>query len=324
MPQDHATALGSRRSATALPSPFDLDDPETYARWQAAKLEGYPERVEELMVCVRNPYRLSAAERDALLERLRKTNMAIYTTQRVGGPQRALVRRLGRQFGLLELDENPCAEGSGISALEARGEGRRGDYIPYSRRALNWHTDGYYNAPGRRVRAFVLHCVRPAATGGDNALLDPEIAYILLRDRNPEHIRALMHPAAMTIPPHVEAGAELRPARSGAVFSVAPDTGNLHLRYTARARHVHWRADPATRAAAAALGALLAEDPPHLFRLRLGPGQGLLCNNVLHRRDAFTDTPGQGRLLYRARYYHRVAGTDLADTWRGAETACCG
>jgi hypothetical protein len=47
-----------------------------------------------------------------------------------------------------------------------------------------------------------------------------------------------------------------------------------------------------------------------VFALRLAGGQGLVCNNVLHNRSAFNDAPapGRGRLVYRARYFDRVAG----------------
>jgi hypothetical protein len=34
---------------------------------------------------------------------------------------------------------------------------------------------------------------------------------------------------------------------------------------------------------------------------------GLVCNNVLHDRAAFTDSGTRKRLLYRARYFERVA-----------------
>jgi hypothetical protein len=33
---------------------------------------------------------------------------------------------------------------------------------------------------------------------------------------------------------------------------------------------------------------------------------GLLCNNVLHDRSAFSDDPSRPRLLYRARYLDRI------------------
>ena len=40
----------------------------------------------------------------------------------------------------------------------------------------------------------------------------------------------------------------------------------------------------------------------------LEPGMGIVCNNVLHRRDGFVDDPSRSRLLYRARYLDRVGG----------------
>ncbi len=87
------------------------------------------------------------------------------------------------------LDRNWLADDDGISSVTVPGEGGRGDYIPYTNRPIRWHTDGYYNPPERRIRAMVLHCVAPAASGGENALLDHEIAYLLLRDAIPRTSR---------------------------------------------------------------------------------------------------------------------------------------
>ena len=54
--------------------------------------------------------------------------------------------------------------------------------------------------------------------------------------------------------------------------------------------------------------ALLADaDCPWVFRGRLEPGMGLVCNNVLHDRAAFSDSDTRKRLLYRARYFDRIA-----------------
>ena len=47
-------------------------------------------------------------------------------------------------------------------------------------------------------------------------------------------------------------------------------------------------------------------DAPDVLRVRLEPGMGLVCNNVLHGRAAFVDDPAQPRLLYRARYLDRM------------------
>jgi alpha-ketoglutarate-dependent taurine dioxygenase len=79
------------------------------------------------------------------------------------------------------------------------------------------------------------------------------------------------------------------------------------MRYTARTRSVEWREDPATRAAVQRLNEILESAAPCVFTLRLAPGQGLVCNNVLHDRSSFTDAPGAGRLVYRARYCDRIA-----------------
>jgi len=298
--------------ARPLASPFSLEHDGLYRRWRAWKLENYPSRAEALVVPVRDPRAPTPAEADRLLQVCRKANMAIYRSSLGGLADKDVPRRLGERFGLRSLDANLLADEDSITSLEVvPGKSGRG-YIPYSNRRLLWHTDGYYNPPGRRIRAFVLHCVSPAATGGDNALLDPEIAYIRLRDADPGHVRALMAPDAMTVPPNTEEGAE-RPASTGPVFAVDSAGGNLHMRYTARTRSIAWKDDAATRAAVRALEALLADDAPGVFRYRLNAGEGLLCNNVLHSRAAFEDAEGARRLLYRARYYDRIAGTDLEE-----------
>jgi hypothetical protein len=111
----------------------------------------------------------------------------------------------------------------------------------------------------------------------------------------------------LTIPANEEDGATMRPAQTGPVFST--DGGALHMRYTARTRSIEWRPDEATRAAVQYLKQILDSDSPYVFTLRLAAGQGLVCNNVLHDRSAFTDAPGEGRLVYRARYVDRVAST---------------
>ena len=296
-------------------SPFSLDNETAYRRWRDAKLNAYPTAAEALVVEIQDPRNLTAAEAQAMLGICRKTNMVLYASRRGGREDKAMARALGEQLGLQRLDNNMLADDDGITSLQVvAGKSQRG-YIPYSNKRLLWHTDGYYNTPEARIRAFVLHCVSPAAEGGENRLLDHEIVYILLRDANPEHIRALMQPDAMTIPANTESGEETRAASVGPVFSVDA-AGNLHMRYTARTRSIEWKQDAATREAVRFLEHLLTGDSPYIFRHRMAAGQGLVCNNVLHNRTAFTDDVDKGiaRLVYRARYYDRVRGTNLNDT----------
>lgn len=288
-------------------SPFDLARVDPYARWRENKLTGYPARIEDLLVEVRDPRHLTSAEHAAILALCRRTNMAIYASRGGDDPDKEIPRLLGRRLGLVNLDHNMGADEDAISSLTVQDDALHRGYIPYTNRPIAWHTDGYYNGPDRQIHAMVLHCVQPAASGGDNELLDHEIAYILLRDQDPDYIRALMHPRAMTIPANVVEGKQLRPDQPGPVFSVHPD-GYLHMRYTDRTRSILWRDDQLTREAVACLKDILHRRTAWHFKGRLESGWGLVSNNSLHTRTRFEDgTPP--RRLFRARYYDRIAGT---------------
>ena len=296
-----------------------LADDDTYAEWRERKLAALPASVEELIVEVRDPRRLTDAEHAALLRRCRDANMAIYAGRTGDDPDRAIPRRLGERFGLRQLDHNPGADDDAITSIRVQSDRQHAGYIPYTTRPIAWHTDGYYNPPDRRIGAFILHCVQPAAEGGENALIDPELLYLRLRDQSPAHIAALTRPDVMTIPPNLVDGIEQRPACPGPVFLTGAD-GRLAMRYTDRRRNIEWRDDAATAEALVALRGQLAEPPTGQpgaqpagsvlprFTARLASGWGVLCNNVLHTRTAFRDD-GAPRLLYRARYHERIAGS---------------
>ncbi len=289
-------------------SPFDLDNPAAYAVWRKIKLATAPGSLADLIVEVKDPKALTDKERLALLERCACANMAIYA----GGnhaEDKEIPRLLGLQLGLKTLDGNYLSDEDGISALTLSGAGTRREFIPYTDRAINWHSDGYYNAPERTVRGMILHCVESAECGGETRLLDHELAYLLLRDENPEFIRALSQPDVMTIPARSAAegvGEVARPEQAGPVFSVDRQ-GFLHMRYTARSRSIAWKEDAATRAALACLEQILKRGTPWTFQGRLEAGMGLVCNNVLHERTAFSDSPARRRLIFRARFCERVA-----------------
>ncbi|MDH5648088.1 MAG: TauD/TfdA family dioxygenase [Gammaproteobacteria bacterium] len=299
-------------SARSQQSPFSLKNEDGYKRWRDGKLQNYPSRLEELLVELDNPYALSRNEHGAMLSRVRKCNFVIYECMSAREDKDA-ARAVGQAFGLQRLDPNLLADDDGITSLTVvPGKSLRG-YIPYTDKRILWHTDGYYNPPERQIRAMLLHCATPAATGGENGLMDHEIAYLLIREHNPDFIRALMAQDIMTIPENTETGPEqLRPAQTGPVFSIDPQSGALHMRYTARTRSIEWKQDELTQEAVRFLETVLAGTFGYIFRHRLSSGQGLLCNNVLHSRTAFTDDPDTGsqRLLFRARYYDRIQGTE--------------
>lgn len=293
-----------------MSNPFDLDREDTYRAWRAVKLAAYPATPERLRVPLIDPERPSQTELAEIRQRIAAYNMALVEVEPARVEPEAILA-LGRALGLHRTDANLWADTSAVSRIEAVGEDAgsmrgRADFIPYTTKPLSWHTDGYYNAADAQIGAWSLFCARPARQGGTNGLLDHEIAYLLLRDEDPAHIAALSHPEAMTIPAHVVDGQTLRPASVGPVF--ATRHGRLHMRYTARARNIQWRDDPATQAARAALDRLYSRATVFTFELRMKAGQGLIANNVIHCRSGFEDgdTPAARRLLYRVRYLDRI------------------
>ena len=287
-------------------SPFDLEADEAYAAWRERKLAAWPTNSVELMTEIDDGSALQTSDIDAIRSSLSRSNIAFYRLKSPVSGDKAMIRGLGRRLGLERLDNNLCADGDGITSLTVVEKRREGEYIPYTNRPLNWHTDGYYNSLDQQIRGVILHCVRPAEEGGGNAFLDHEIAYIQLRDKNPEFIRALMEPDAMTIPPNVQNGRELRPVQTGPVFSVDPQ-GYLHMRYSARAKNIEWKDDSTTQEAAKCLLNLFQQDSPYILRHRLEAGEGVISNNALHCRTGFSHEKGDvSRLLYRARYFDRV------------------
>jgi len=290
-----------------MSSPFDLADDTAYRAWRDAKLAAYPRSVDELVVPLADPRHLTTDEIEDLGLRCARANMAIYSAPHLPAGDKSIPKQLGQQLGLTRLEGNYLADEDGLSSITPAGEegGARGDFIPYTHKPINWHTDGYYNTFDRRILGMTLHCAQDAEAGGENALLDHEIAYIQLRDANPDYIAALMQPDAMTIPARMDEDNVARPEQSGPVFAVDPVQGFLYMRYTARTRSIVWKDDAVTQAAVKALADILANSE-YILTARLRPGMGLICNNVLHTRSGFSDSPEHRRLLYRGRYYDRL------------------
>ncbi len=288
-------------------NPFSLDNSSDYSKWRDAKLANAIVHTDELIVEIKDPLHLNATESQALLQRCQRSNMVVYMSRvEMDEP---MLRRFGEQLGLVNLDANWLADKHGISRITVSNpDNQRQTYIPYTDRAIKWHTDGYYNPPDRQIRGMVLHCAQNAGIGGENRVMDHEIAYLLLRDANPDFIRALSAADVMTIPERVDEFDGTREAQTGPVFSVDA-SGYLHMRYTARTRSIEWKQDEITLAAVAQLETILASETPHIQQLKMEAGMGLLCNNVLHDRSAFTDDSNHPRLLYRARYLERISAT---------------
>jgi len=287
---------------------LDISDITGYQKWRDQKVRAYENKAHLVVVDIQGD-KLTKSELLDLKSACDRFNYTIYRLQDPELGTKNFVHEAGLQLGLKRLDGNLCSDEDNITSIQVMESGRHSVYIPYTDKKLTWHTDGYYNEDANTIRSMILHCVRPAETGGENLMLDHEMAYIQLRDENPLYIEAFTQANVLTIPPNIENGKEIRGAKSGPVFSIDSLTDSLHMRFSARTRNIQWKEDSLTQEAVECMRGLLNENNPHVITYRMNAGEGIIANNVLHNRTAFTDGE-ETRLLYRARYYDRVEKTD--------------
>ncbi len=286
-------------------SPFSLENDDVYAAWRARKLELRRALEPARAFGLGADGQLAAADLAAAARQVDAFGFVLFAGDRPLDKDGFIA--LNRQLGLERLDANPGADADRVTSLtRVDDEDPRAQYIPYTNRALNWHTDGYYNGPGRAIQAFALYCVQPAARGGGNFLFDHEYLYLQIRDRAPELLRALMRSDLMRVPANVRDGRVVRAEESGPVFAIDGDSGALQMRYTSRPRNIVWKNDrQSARALDLVRELLMAGDGT--FEIRLRRGQGLVCRNLLHGREAYADDPAlPPRLVFRARYLDPV------------------
>lgn len=291
-------------------NPLSLDNETDYQFWRESKIRAYENQANKNIVEISGEF-ASEEELSHLIAACNKFNYVIYRLSDSRAGDKHFVRQTGLSLGLNRLDGNLCSDEDNISSIQVMSTGRQTGYIPYTNKKLTWHTDGYYNETSRTIRAMVLHCIRPAETGGENLMLDHEMAYIQLRDENPQYISAFAELDVLTIPPNIENGVEIRGAQSGPVFSLDAQSDSLHMRFSARTRNIEWKNNSLTQEAVACMNQLLEPNNPYVITYRMKVGEGIIANNVLHNRTPFIDSelPEKKRLLFRARSYDRVSSS---------------
>lgn len=286
----------------------DLSQDGPWNDWRDAKIRSF-EASQALVPVTLDSFDDVAPE--ALIEvkrRCKTDNFALYRVARqpptVEEAGDAIVRFAAR-LGLDLSEEHRSAEDNGIVILRTTSAPGKEGYIPYTSKPMNWHTDGYYNPSGRPIQSFILHCYEQAETGGENQLVDPEMAYLAMREANPAYVQAMMQPDAMTIPENREVDGTIRPASVGPVFFPHPASGRLQMRYTARTRSIAWKDDGATKEAADWLRGWLTSPAATAVSVRFRAGDGVVNNNVLHNRTGFESV--SARAVLRVRFHDRVS-----------------
>ena len=295
----------SAQAPKQLPSHFELADVYAYHSWREAKIAPYPMSFNDLRVKI-NDYRfISNVDLNSIGDNCKRFNFSFYDLGTVAD-DRQIPLDIARQLGLSVSDKHLCGDKVGLSEIKVSEKRAPGEYIPYTNKPINWHTDGYYNQSEHKILSMILHCAHNAALGGGNGYFDHEILYILLRDENPDFIKVLMEDDVLTIPENVQDGKVIREAQTGPVFSIYP--WGLHMRYTARTKSIIWKKDPVVQRAVEKIGEILDSDSIYKITHQFLPGQGVVSNNVLHMRTAFedTNTAEDQRLIYRMRFYERM------------------
>ena len=80
----------------------------------------------------------------------------------------------------------------------------------------------------------------------------------------------------------------------------------LHMKFTMRERNITWNKN--TTEAINILKSIIKESSDYHIINKLEPGNGVITNNIIHMRTAFTNSKNKNRLLYRLRSKQRVAG----------------
>ena len=133
-----------------------------------------------------------------------------------------------------------------------------------------------------------------------NKYMDHEIAYILYNEMY-KNIADLMDPKTYTIPKNK---LNNREEINNPIFSF--HQGRLHMKFSMRERNILW--NNKISKVVNNLKKIIETSREFHITHRLLAGQGVITNNVIHMRTAFTNSENKNRLLYRLRSKKRVGG----------------
>ena len=289
-----------KRWNARYPNRFDLGTQDDYLKWRDEKLAAYPKNVGDLVVELGDMTAITAAEKGKILETVERANMCVYTAGSAELDMNSLLA-LGQQLGVSHTDKSSRH----MQSDELTDSGILNRAIPFSTRHCNWHTDATYYGSDSTIQALFLLCKRPAVEGGSNKVLDHEVLYIQLRDKDPDALEVLMNKDCFNYRNPTTGEIDLH--RGGKVFWTNAD-GHLCHRFSFRKTDMAWSGDSDVAAAGHVLESLISDEPAHVIEGRLESGMGLISNNVLHTRERLVDSDdaAKKRLLFRARFYDRV------------------
>lgn len=266
-----------------------------FLKWAAQKENNIPKNINEISVEIKDINRATKNEISKIKSTLDKFNSCLYRSNRDLESNSCLLD-FAKAVGMKTFDCNNI-EANEISTISSI-KNENVQYIPYTNKALNWHTDGYYDK--KPLFSWLLHCINPADDGGENYLLDHELAmreYVLSYD----DIEVLMNKRAITIP---ESQGSNRSELSTYIFSFDNDYEKLHMRFSMRKENIKM-SDNTFTAMSKLTDVIENNCSKYSINYKLSKNEGILSNNILHGRNSFKDDKVQRKLL-RIRSYERL------------------
>ena len=266
-----------------------------FLRWAEEKENNIPQNTDGISVNIHDINNVKISEIAKIKETIHKYNSCIYSSK-VALKNNTNLLKFVESVGMRTYDCNNI-ESNEISTITPL-QNNKINYIPYTDKPLNWHTDGYYDK--KSIFSWLLHCVNPATQGGENYLLDHELAlreYVLRND----DINNLMAEDAITIPESKETS---RPEISTYIFSFKNQYKKLHMKFSMRKDNIG--ISPKASSAITKLREIIENDcSKYSLTYKLQKNEGIITNNILHGREAFKDDKVKRKLL-RIRSYERL------------------
>ena len=272
---------------------------EDYKRWKDNKLETFTKNLDELTVQITSPNAISKPEKSMVISLLDNHNIVFFHIDRVKQTNKSTIKNFASQIGLSNYELDSQSDKDGLTEIkDIKITEKSSEYVPYTTKELNWHTDGYYTDQKNSVLSWLLFCKTSAESGGINKYLDHEIAYILFNNKS-KRLEDLMLNDTCCIP---ENSITNRKEVFNPVFMFK--NKRLHMKFSMRKKNIIWNKN--SLQAIDVLKSIIKDSSQYHITKKLDTGMGVITNNVIHMRTAFTNSRNKNRLLYRLRSKKRV------------------
>jgi hypothetical protein len=262
-----------------------------FKQWASEKEDNIPSNINDLKIDLHDINHISLKEISIIKDKIKRFNCCIYKSH-VDLLTQADLLNFAKSIGMKTYDDNNIHSNPVSSIMPLEPE-KTVNYIPYTNKQLNWHTDGYYDE--KPIFSWLLHCEEPAFSGGENYLLDHELAireYILKHD----NLDQLTRPDSFIIPSNADAG---RNETKGYICDMNNKYKKFHMKFSMRQKNIEL--NERSKTAFIRMKKIIKEDcKKYCITYKLSKNEGIVSNNILHGRNSFVDGKVM-RKLYRIR-----------------------